>query len=59
MAVYTFKCKDCKDLIEVEQSIYGEVPSHAHCEKCGGKAKRTWNSPSINLVGRGFYRNGG
>lgn len=58
MASYIYKCPDCGDRVEVKRSIYDEE-SAPYCAVCTQIMKKVFSSPVINLVGRGFYRNGG
>lgn len=58
MATYQYECKDCSLGWEIQRPIHDEerIPT---CPGCDQKMKKVFSSPSVNLVGRGFYRNGG
>ena len=57
MAIYQYKCVN-EHLYEEERSVHKEQVQE-NCPVCAGDLKRVFSSPLINLVGRGFYRNGG
>lgn len=57
MAIYEYKCVN-KHFYEENRPI-NEPQEQENCPICAEKLKRVFSSPSINLVGRGFYRNGG
>lgn len=54
MPTYTYRCKTCKIVTEVKQSIH-DAPM-THCIKCNGEANRIITSEiSIQFKGSGFY----
>lgn len=58
MPAYEYRCPNCDERTEVQRSIHEEEHAPA-CGKCSEEMKKVFASPAINLVGRGFYRNGG
>lgn len=58
MAVYEYKCPDCYIQYEVTRSIHDKDEAPV-CYNCDAQMRKVFSSPSINLVGGGFYRNGG
>lgn len=58
MATYQYECKDCAVLFELTRSVHEEeqVPK---CPECQKDMRKVFHAPTVNLVGRGFYRNGG
>lgn len=58
MATYHYKCLECEGQVEINRSVHDEETPPT-CESCDLEMKKVFHSPSINLVGRGFYRNGG
>lgn len=58
MATYQYTCPECPVLYEVTRSIHDEENT-PKCPECQKDMKRRYSTPTINLVGRGFYRNGG
>jgi putative FmdB family regulatory protein len=57
MPLYEYKCEK-NHFVEENRSI-NEPSSLEKCPECGENLKRVFSKPIINLVGRGFYRNGG
>lgn len=57
MPTYQYKCSN-DHFYEEDRSIHSEEPIIT-CDQCHEDMKKVFGSPSINLVGRGFYRNGG
>jgi putative FmdB family regulatory protein len=57
MPTYQYKCLNDHHW-EQERGIRDEEPLML-CPHCSEQLKRTYNAPAINLVGKGFYRNGG
>jgi len=57
MPTYQYKCLNDHHW-EQERGIRDEEPLML-CPHCSEQLKRTYNAPVINLVGKGFYRNGG
>ena len=58
MATYEYKCPDCYIQYEVTRSIHDDEETPI-CYNCDAQMRKVFASPAINLVGRGFYRNGG
>ena len=53
MPTYTYRCKTCNEVTEVNQSIHDEPLTH--CLKCNGEANRIITSNiSIQIKGSGF-----
>lgn len=57
MPTYQYKCPN-NHVHEEERSIL-ENQYVIHCLECGEKLKPVYFAPAVNLVGRGFYSNGG
>jgi putative FmdB family regulatory protein len=57
MPTYQYKCSN-DHFYEEDRSIHSEEPIIT-CDECHEDMKKVFGSPSVNLVGRGFYRNGG
>lgn len=57
MPTYQYKCPN-DHFYEEDRSIHEEEPV-VTCKECSETMKKVFGSPSINLIGRGFYRNGG
>lgn len=57
MATYQYKCSNDHSH-EESRSIHAEEPV-VICPECQEQMKKVFGTPSVNLVGRGFYRNGG
>ena len=56
MPTYTYRCKSCNELTEINQSIH-DLPL-THCLKCNGQINRIITSAvSIQFKGSGFYCN--
>ena len=56
MPTYEYACTQCANRFEVFQSIKDDPI--AHCDKCGGKAKRLISAGAgIIFKGSGFYVN--
>ncbi len=54
MPVYTFRCRKCRQIIEVEHPMT-EAHPEVH-EGCGGELARVYNSqPNPIYRGAGFY----
>lgn len=57
MPTYQYKCPN-DHFYEEDRSIHAEEPV-VICPECQEQMKKVFGTPSVNLVGRGFYRNGG
>jgi putative FmdB family regulatory protein len=57
MPIYQYKCSN-EHQYEEERSITSKERTIT-CPNCEEVMKRVYFSPAVNLVGRGFYRNGG
>jgi putative FmdB family regulatory protein len=57
MPTYAYKCSN-DHRHEEFRSIY-EDASNLSCPDCGEDLRPVYFSPAVNLVGRGFYSNGG
>ena len=53
MPLYEYKCKKCKNRIEVIQKVNGTPPPA--CPKCGGATEKQVSSPAIQFKGSGWY----
>ena len=53
MPLYEYVCQDCKRKTEVLQRMK-ERPLRI-CPHCGGRLKKAFSAPSIQLKGSGFY----
>ena len=61
MAIYEYRCENCKKTIEVTQKMT-ETPFRIHSEieretKCNGEVKRQLFANGIHFKGSGFYCN--
>ena len=57
MAIYQYKCSN-EHYYEEERSVH-KPQVQENCLVCAEELKRIFSAPVINLIGRGFYRNGG
>lgn len=57
MPTYEYKCEDGH--VHVEKRSFSEEQQRTECAQCGKKLKPVYGKPMFNLVGRGFYSNGG
>jgi putative FmdB family regulatory protein len=57
MPTYQYKCPN-EHQWEQERGIHDDEPLML-CPECAEQLKRVFSAPTVNLVGRGFYRNGG
>lgn len=57
MAVYEYKCKN--EHFYTEERPISKPQVQENCPVCAEDLSRVFSVPSINLVGGGFYRNGG
>ncbi len=53
MPLYEYKCKKCKNRIEVLQKAHSAPP--LACPKCGGILEKQVSSPAIQFKGSGWY----
>ena len=56
MPLHEYVCTDCKDTFEEIQKF--SDPPLEKCEKCGGKLVKPLSSPSFQLKGGGWYKDG-
>jgi putative FmdB family regulatory protein len=57
VAIYEYKCKN-EHFYEENRPI-DKPQVQENCPVCAEELRRVFSTPVINLVGRGFYRNGG
>lgn len=57
MPIYQYKCPN-EHFYEEERPIT-QPQVQDNCPVCAEELIRIYSAPVINLVGRGFYRNGG
>ncbi len=57
MPTYQYKCVN--DHVHEEERSIKENQYVVNCLECGEKLKPVFFAPAVNLVGRGFYSNGG
>lgn len=53
MPTYTYRCRDCKEEIEVVQKISDDPLTE--CPNCSGVLKRVFHPVGIIFKGSGFY----
>lgn len=61
MPLYTYRCKDCKDEVDVVQSMEeGDryLKARPKCKKCDGEVQRIIKGANFKLEGRGWERDG-
>lgn len=61
MPMYSYRCKECKDVVELIQSIKeGDeyLAAGPRCRKCEGEIERIIQHTSFELKGRGWERDG-
>jgi len=61
MPVYTYRCKDCRECIELIQSIdEGDryMSARPRCKKCQGEVERIIQKTSFELKGFGWEKDG-
>lgn len=61
--IYQYRCPSdaCPsngDVMEIERGIKDKEQVYT-CPVCGSALKRIFNTPSIQFIGKGFYKNGG
>jgi putative FmdB family regulatory protein len=54
MPIYEYRCQDCRDEIEVQQSFSDDALTT--CPTCGGTLKKKFSSVGISFKGSGFYK---
>lgn len=57
MPTYQYKCPN-DHYHEEERSMTAPEPNLT-CSECSEELKKVFSAPVVNLMGRGFYRNGG
>lgn len=57
MPTYQYKCHN--EHIHEEQRSIHENQKVRFCPECGAVLRPRYSIPAINLVGKGFYSNGG
>lgn len=55
MPVYEYRCKECGQHLEVQQSFTDEPLTI--CEACGGPLRKVFGNVGISFKGSGFYKN--
>jgi len=61
MPMYTYRCKECKDCIELIQSMSegdAYLASGPRCKKCDGEIERIIQKTSFELKGMGWEKDG-
>jgi putative FmdB family regulatory protein len=54
MPTYEYRCQDCRELTEVQQSFTDDPLTV--CPSCGGTLKKKFSSVGISFKGSGFYK---
>ena len=57
MPTYQYKCPN--NHVHEEERNIKESQHVIHCLECREKLKPVYFAPAVNLVGKGFYSNGG
>lgn len=57
MPIYEFKCDECNNSFEINESIKDYDSNKYKCTECGSKVKRIYNPVAISFKGEGFYVN--
>jgi len=57
MPTYQYKCPN-DHFYEEDRSIHDREPILI-CTACSEEMKKVFSAPTFNLVGKGYYRNGG
>jgi putative FmdB family regulatory protein len=55
MPVYEYRCKECGQHLEVQQSFTDDPLTI--CEACGGPLRKVFGNVGISFKGSGFYKN--
>lgn len=56
MPIYEYECEECREILEVSQSI-SEAPKTT-CPSCSGSLKKLISVSSFQLKGSGWYSDG-
>ena len=54
MPVYEYRCKNCGDQFEIQQSFSDDALSV--CAKCDGELRKVFSPVGISFKGSGFYK---
>jgi putative FmdB family regulatory protein len=54
MPTYDYRCRDCGQSLEVQQSIHDDPLTE--CPACGGTLKKVFSAVGISFKGSGFYK---
>ena len=46
MPIYRYRCKECKSILEVFESMDGNHEVSV-CDKCGRTSRRIWDTPAL------------
>lgn len=55
MPTYEYRCRDCGEDLEVQQSFTDDPLTE--CPSCGGSLKKIFGNVGIAFKGSGFYKN--
>ena len=55
MPTYEYRCRDCGEDLEVQQSFTED--SLTVCPSCGGSLRKLFGNVGISFKGTGFYKN--
>lgn len=55
MPTYEYVCTECKEPLEVVQSIHDA--SLTQCPSCGGRLRKVFGNVGVVFKGSGFYKN--
>ena len=54
MPVYEYRCKNCSDQFEIQQSFSDDALTV--CAKCDGELRKVFSPVGISFKGSGFYK---
>lgn len=54
MPKYQYQCKDCGEVLEVQQSFTDDALTV--CPNCGGDLRKMFNAVGVVFKGSGFYK---
>ena len=58
MTIYNYLCPACKHEQDVERKMTDPELEY-FCDLCTTQLVRVFNAPTIQFIGKGFYKNGG